>query len=107
MTAYTDQKTGLTTLRDDDIRVIVADPEWQAIRGAFVGTWKVRPGLNVETLRRYLYAVSPVEYLRFRRVYNYLTGSAFRIGVIQHPDIDVLLAELRAMKDEVYARHDA
>lgn len=81
-----------------DIKQIVADPEWQAIRGAFVGTWKKTPVANVEVLRAYLYATDPVEYLRWRRVYNYLTGSAFRIGVIAHPSIDQLLAEVRALK---------
>lgn len=81
-----------------DIKQIVADPEWQAIRGSFVGTWKKTPSENVKVLRAYLYATTPVEYLRWRRVYNYLTGSAFRIGVISHPDIDVLLGEVRALK---------
>lgn len=85
-----------------EIQRIVADPLWQSIRRRFVGTWKKIPEHNVAVLRSYLYATSPVDYLRFRRVYNYLTGSAFRIGVISHPDIDVLLGELRAMKDSVY-----
>lgn len=88
----------------DDIRDIVNDPTWQALRGAFVGTWKKTPAENVVRLREYLYETRPVDYLRFRRVYNYLTGSAFRIGVISHPDIDALLAELRAMRDDVYAK---
>lgn len=84
-----------------DIRDIVNDPEWQALRGSLVGTWKNTPAENVARLRAYLYATSPVEYLRFRRVYNYLTGSAFRIGVISHPDIDILLAEVREMKHNI------
>lgn len=87
-----------------DIRDVVNDPLWQGIRGSLVGTWKATPAANVARLREYLGA-APVEYLRYRRVYNYLTGTAFRIGVIQHPDIDVLLAELRDMRDAVYAAY--
>lgn len=90
-----------------DIRDVVKDERWQRIRGAFVGTWKKTPVGNVQELREYLYETDPVEYLRFRRVYNYLTGSAFRIGVISHPDIDIFLDEVRGMKDDVYARFEA
>lgn len=81
-----------------DIREIVSDPEWQALRKSFVGTWKHTPEANVTRLREYLYATQPVEYLRYRRVYNYLTGSAFRIGVISHAAITALLDEVRAMR---------
>lgn len=81
-----------------DIKEIVNDPEWQTIRGAFVGTWKKTPVENIAVLRAYLYGTSPVEYLRWRRVYNYLTGSAFRMGVITHPAITELLTEVRALK---------
>jgi len=87
-----------------DIRDVVNDHEWQQLRASFVGTWRHTPVANIERLRAYLYATDPVEFLRFRRVYNYLTGSAFRIGVIQHASIDTLVAELRAMRAEVYAR---
>ncbi|UPT53353.1 hypothetical protein [Synechococcus phage Ssp-JY38] len=92
-------------MQHPDIRDVVNDTEWQALRGGFVGTWKRTPAANVVKLREYLGPLDAVEYLRFRRVYNYLTGSAFRIGVIQHPDIDVLLSELRAIRELVYQRN--
>lgn len=80
------------------LRQIVADPEWQALRGSMVGTWKHEPKRNVRWLRRYLGRVRNRDHPKFIRVYNYLTGSAFRIGVISHPEITRLLDELRAAK---------
>lgn len=67
-----------------DIREVVADPDWQLLRESFVGTWREREDENVLKLIRYL-EVRP-EPIRVRRVYNYLTGSGFRMGQIGQGD---------------------
>jgi hypothetical protein len=76
-----------------DIRQVVADPEWQALRASFVGTWMKTPVENIEKLREYLGDFS--DPLKLRRVHNYLTGTAFRIRLISHPAIDHLLLHVR------------
>lgn len=86
--------------RGDQIRAIVNDERWQRLRASMVGTWKYKPAANVKRLRAYLRGVKTARHLRFKRVYNYLTGSGFRIGVISHPEIDKLLNELRRMKQQ-------
>lgn len=77
-----------------DIRKVVAEPEWQALRVSFLGTWKTHPKQNVVALRAYL-AKDPSDAFRWRRVHNYLTGSAFRMGIIASPEIAKLLGEVR------------
>lgn len=76
------------------IQDVVNDHEWQEMRKGFVGTWKKTPERNCDRLRQYLYEV-PGDALRHRRILNYLTGSGFRMGVINHPAIDSLLMEVR------------
>jgi len=82
-------------VRSLDIRDVVKDKEWQSLRRSFVGTWKVQPVKNTAILRDYLGDWSCP--YRIRRVYNYLTGSAFRIGLISHEAVDSLLEEIRSV----------
>lgn len=77
----------------EDIRVVVADTEWQALRKSFIGKWKRDPETNVKALRGFLERRKDDRALRC--VYNYLTGSGFRGGVIKHQSIDILLMEVR------------
>ena len=77
----------------DDIRKIVDDPEWQKLRQGLVGTWKTNSKASVLTLRKYLGSMK--DPMKVRRVHNYLTGSAFRIGIISSPGITKLLNEVR------------
>lgn len=81
-------------VRSMDIREVVKDQEWQAIRRSFLLTWKRKPVENCAVLREYLDR-DPSNALKIRRVLNYLTGSAFRIGTISHPSIDELLRDVR------------
>lgn len=80
-----------------DIRQVVDDPTWQALRRSLVGTWKDSPVYNVVKLREYLGDFS--DPFKLRRVHNYLTGSAFRIGVISHLEIDLLLEQVRDARE--------
>ena len=79
-----------------NIKDVVNDPEWQALRGSMVGTWMKGAKANVARLRIYLDDFG--DPLRVRRVHNYLTGTAFRTRRIAHPSIDKLLVKLRARK---------
>lgn len=86
---------GIKEVRSMDIRDVVRDAEWQALRGSFVGTWKRTPNENVLKLRAYLGDMK--DPMKLRRVLNYLTGSAFRIGIIDGPSISKLRDEVRAI----------
>ena len=87
------------TVKGMDIRILVAEPEWQSLRGSFVGTWKKTPQDNVIRLRDY---VGPMtDPLRVRRVLNYLTGSAFRIGMINSTEIETLREEIRTVWEQL------
>jgi len=69
-------------VKAENIKIVVADEEWQEIREAFVGTWK-KPGVadrNLQTLEEYVRPFSNP--WKVRRVLNYLTGSGFRTGQI-------------------------
>jgi len=74
--------------RVKDIKKLVKDDTWQALRESFVGTWQEKPLANVRKLRKYL-GENP-RYEKLRRVINYLTGSAFRSKTIKHPAVDSL-----------------
>lgn len=81
------------------IQQIVADPEWQALRSSLVGTWKYTPERSVLRLR--IYAGDFSDPLRLRRLHNYLTGTAFRLGKISHPEITALLTQIRTARGKV------
>lgn len=81
-----------------DIRVVVMQPKWQALRASFVGTWKHTPDDNVRRLVEYLDSEQWDKWA-VARVFNYLTGTAFRIGTIQSPRIESLRVRVRAMHD--------
>lgn len=75
------------------IQEIVNNEEWQSLRKSMKGTWKRKPGENCHRLKEYLGQKD--DYLKLRRVLNYLTGSGFRSGVISHPDINKLKIEVK------------
>lgn len=81
------------------ITEIVKDPEWQQLRGSLVNTWKQKAERNCQLLRTYLDDFK--DPLKNRRVLNYLTGTAFRIGRIQHPDIDKLINEIKCQRSMI------
>ena len=62
-----------------DIKVVVADPEWQAVRKSLIGNWKNNHVYNVQVLREY-FEKYPSEPLALRRLVNVLTGSVHRVG---------------------------
>lgn len=69
------------------------DPEWQELRKSFLGTWKHSPVQNIHKLREYLGDFT--DYLKLRRVLNYLTGSGFRSGKIKHSKINELRIKVK------------
>jgi len=78
-----------------DIKIVVADPEWQKLRSQFVGTWKTNASGNVKLLKAYLDDYT--DPFKIRRVLNYLTGSTFRIGIINNQDIEKLRNKVRSV----------
>lgn len=76
-----------------DIKEVVNDEAWQAIRKSMLGTWMEHAKENVSRLRKYLGDFS--DPLKVRRVYNYLTGSGFRSGRITHPAITKLVNDIK------------
>jgi hypothetical protein len=76
-----------------DIREIVAREDWQTLRKSLLGTWKRDPEGNVKKLREWL--LNDYEEEKRVIVYNYLTGSGFRMKVISHPEIDRLREEVK------------
>jgi len=62
-----------------NIKAVVDDNEWQAVRKSLIGNWKNNHIENVNTLRAYFekYYDSPIA---IRRLVNVLTGSVHRVG---------------------------
>ena len=78
-----------------NIQDIVDNQEWQALRESMVGTWKKNPKKNVQRLTQYLGDFTDQDSVI--RVYNYLTGSAFRMGIIEDPSITRLLSKVKVI----------
>jgi len=76
------------------IQKIVDDKDWQKLRESFLGTWKKTPKENVKKLREYLKSGSGSEELRYVRVYNYVTGTVFRSGIIKSVEVTKLKKEV-------------
>lgn len=81
-----------------DIRAVVAEPEWQALRASLVGTWNKTTDANVQRLRGYL-DERKWGRMAVARVHNYLTGTAFRLGTIR---TTAALADLKEAVRDTY-----
>ena len=77
----------------NNIKKIVDDPQWQALRQSMVGTWTLMASDNCRKLRNYLGDFT--DPLKNRRVLNYLTGTAFRIGRIHSEDVKQLINDIK------------
>ena len=71
---------------------IVDNAAWQDLRQGLVGRWKDEAYYCVRELRGYLGDMT--DPWRIARVYNYLTGTAFRLGHIRGADVDALKADV-------------
>ncbi|MEM4067859.1 MAG: hypothetical protein QXV17_13475 [Candidatus Micrarchaeaceae archaeon] len=69
-------------VRKTDIRDLVQDPLWQKLRKSFLGTWTVDCAENAFILEKFLEKFNDTpQFPKYCRiVYNYLTGSYFRIN---------------------------
>jgi len=77
------------------IKKLVQDPEWQKVRQSMVGKWNLEPEVCCDKLRKYLGSIHTTSNDKIKIVMNYLTGSGFRMGKIQHPCIDNLRTQLK------------
>ena len=64
------------------IRELVQNNEWQKVRKSLLGQWKKKPDWCCLQLRKYLGSISDTSDDKLRIIMNYLTGTGFRIGVI-------------------------
>lgn len=82
-------------VRAMDIRVIVAQPEWQQIRHDFIGTWKDKTKIpdNIKKMQQWL--GDGKDPIKVRQILNYVTGSGFRIGIISDPRISQFRDKIR------------
>ncbi len=93
-----------------DIRILVCDKEWQLLRESLLGTWARHHDSNVLRLRAFIEGspAPPILGLpcptRTRIVYNYITGTWFRVrmrgstfDVGSYPALYQLLTDIRAL----------
>ena len=78
-----------------NIQDIVQIPEWQALRTYFVGKWKSQPEKNLQMLKDFAGDLQKLSNRRLRVVQNYVTGSAFRIGIISSDEISSFVEKVR------------
>jgi hypothetical protein len=74
--------------------VLVNSPEWQRLRKSLLGTWKEDPVSSCEKLKKYLGPLHKTSNDKIRVVMNYLTGTGFRTGKINHPCISMLRSQM-------------
>jgi hypothetical protein len=94
-------------MRLNDIQEIVKDPEWQKLRKSFLGRWRANPTVCLGELKAYLGNVTDRHDHRFIHVYNYVTGTGFRVGIISHPSITDFVLFLRKCRDDQLASEKA
>jgi len=78
----------------EPIKEIVKDPQWQEVRKSLLNSWMSRPDWCCLQLRKYLGSISKASVTKLRIVFNYVTGTGFRIGAISHQCITKLKAEI-------------
>jgi hypothetical protein len=77
-----------------NISDLVKDPSWQKIRASLVGQWKEKPQWACSQLKSYLGSLSSTTNDKLKIIMNYLTGTAFRIGRINHPCVKGLRTQI-------------
>ena len=82
-------------VRAQNIKIVVAEPEWQRLRHDFVGTWMDPNKRSANVKRLAAFVGDGSDPIRVRQVLNYLTGSAFRIGIINDSAIERLRRKVR------------
>jgi hypothetical protein len=78
-----------------NIQDIVQIPEWQKLRSYFVGKWKSQPEKNLQMLKDFAGDLNKLSNRRLRIVQNYVTGSAFRIGIISSKELTDFVEQVR------------
>lgn len=69
------------------MKELVSLKSWQDLRETLKGTWAETPLKNLKKLQEWLGDFSQAPLRRLYILRNYLTGSGFRWGNIQHPKI--------------------
>ena len=74
---------------------LVQRSDWQNLRESFLETWKDHAPENVKRLRGFLGPTNKADVDKLLIVYNYLTGTGFRLGIISDPTITKLRTEVK------------
>lgn len=83
------------------IRDIVKDPSWQKTRKSLLGKWKSKPEWCCGELKKWIGPLDKATVTQLRIMMNYLTASAFRMGIIKH---DCILSLRTAVSMEMKKR---
>ena len=75
-----------------NIKEVVKNKEWQALRKSMVGTWNKTPSKNLNRLNKYL-GRRPSED-KLRRVHNYLAA----LRGVKNPNIKKMREEVKRMR---------
>ena len=92
---FAESNPSAAEVRSANIKMVVAEPVWQDMRSRYVGTWKTPETMRTNILEMRDYLGDMIDPLKVRRSLNYLTSSAFRIGIISSPEISDLRDEVR------------
>lgn len=92
----------MNTFNGRNVSEIADRADWQKLRRSLLGTWLKTPKENVIKLKNFLGNIENAEMDKLIIIYNYLTGTAFRLKHITHPEIDKLKKEV---KEEIVKRH--
>lgn len=77
-----------------NIAQLTRDAEWQKVRKQLLNRWMSMPDWCCLKLRKYLGPINSTPNNKIKIVMNYLTGTGFRTGRINHPCITKLRSEL-------------
>ena len=79
-----------------NVKQLVNNPEWQNVRQELVGNWNLKPEWCCSQLVKYLGPIEKTTEEKLRIVMNYLVGSGFRSGKINHACVSGLRGQISA-----------
>jgi len=93
-----DESMSFEEIAKADIRTVVLYDAWQILRLSFIGTWVKEADSNIEKLKEFL-GDNPSP-RRIRCVFNYTSGSLFRMNPGRWPKIEALHKYLKEIREE-------
>jgi hypothetical protein len=78
----------------NQMKLLVKNPNWQAVRKSLVGKWRTKPDWACDQLKQFVGQISTASDDKIRIAVHYLTAKAFTSGQIKHPCISSLRTQL-------------